>query len=826
MSRFPDHVLDEIRERVAVSTVVGRKFTLRKQGAEFVAVEDPSITVNDGKRLWWDFGKGSEGGDVFDFLRKHEGRTFTEAVDELAREAGVDVGRARELVHRGGGREGQADQARQVRGGGGGGAEAHQDGAGRADRAVGRKEVVAEYDYIDPKGQRYQVVRTQRRLPDGSFELNREGKVWKNFQQRRPSPDGDGSWVWRLNVHDPDTGQPIEFMRYKDGWLLYDEQRFADWRLKERRKWPGVPNVTHWLYGAAEVAEEIAQPPEDQRTILIAEGEKNADALLEWNLVVTTNSGGAGNFTAEQAAFFKGAADVVLLRDNDEAGAKRVAAIAPLLVAQGVRPRVLDIRDHWPECPPKGDVFDWREAGGTREQFLEVLDKAPAWRPEPYKSKFGAKVAADLGKAVRAYPWRIKSIVPLVDNVLIMGPSRSGKSFETIDMLMHVHDGKPFAGHKVVPGGAVYLTYEGATGFENRLRAYLQHHDKKPSDLHSFAWLTRPPNIFASEDNVTALADEVVKIAEGFRLPLACVVVDTHNAATRGSSEIKSDDMTKIMDRYDVISRRAGAPLWIIGHTNAEGKHRGNEQFFNNIETALLVERVMVEERGKEKHEKRDDDGRVIRRVKVSKQREGDDKTQWEFVLRPVEIGTDEDGDAITSMVSDSPAQAVSHEVERANKHDRPSGFSLTDVNTAVFKAMLKAIDEHGEAPDASLKLPASVAKVVRWSELGLVYKQTVPQERDETEEKYRNKVKAQLRRFREVMSAYNVIGIDAVTTAPANPETGAAARQVHFIWPSGKRVVGKGFVWPAMPPKPRKAKDEPPLVDAATGHQISGEDF
>src|ERR1019366_6770221 len=94
--KFPDAFLDELRARVPVSEIVGRRYKLRKQGAEFVAIEDKSITVNDKKHLWWDFGKGigngkDQGGDIFSFLVDVEGLTFPEAVKTCASIAGLQI---------------------------------------------------------------------------------------------------------------------------------------------------------------------------------------------------------------------------------------------------------------------------------------------------------------------------------------------------------------------------------------------------------------------------------------------------------------------------------------------------------------------------------------------------------------------------------------------------------------------------------------------------------------------------------------------------------------------------------------------------------------
>lgn len=822
---FDSHVLDEIRSRLKISDVIGSHMQLvKKGGGEWVAKGNESFTVSDKKGIWTEFGSDGDGKghDVFDFLQVYAGLDFPAAVKELAHLAGVDLaqaksngsGRSSASVNRPGdarrsgddaaaGRSQREEPPRDDRSDRGvGDASTHAAPEHRDAAARGKKEITATWDYLDPENRLlYQVVRMQERMPDGEWRRNPQGKIWKTFMQRRP--DGDGGWILGLDVierEEPRT--PLQFVKTPNStaWLRANEDRLK-WKNITVRTFEELGNVDHWLYNANEIGDELQEPKEDQRPIFIPEGEAKVDVLREWGLLAVTNSGGAKHFTKDCAEFFRGARQIVLLQDNDRAGAERVAKLGPMLKAVDVEHvYALNFRDVWPKCPPKGDVKDWRDdAGGTKEDLLDIVDRLPEWKPEPYKSKFGAKTSFDLGAPVRPYPWRIKGILPMYDNTLLMGPSRSGKTFECLDMLMHLHSGEPFAGRKVVPCGSVYLTYEGATGFENRLRAYLHHYGISAADLHSFAWITRPPNLFASEDNAKSLAEEVVRIAEGFQLPLGAIVVDTHNAASRGSSEIKSEDINRILENYQTLRDLTGSPLIIVGHTNAEGKHRGNEQFFNNIETAILVERVYSDI--KTKTEKRDDNGRVVRRGVMQKQREGDDRIRWEFVLEPVEIGKDEDGDPITSMVSIEPAQHVPGDVldEHDKSKPRPEGFSLRGHDVGIFKALLKVIDHLGAPPPAHLGIASSVHKVVKWADLVSEYRKSVPQEDGEDVGKYRNRIKARTRRFAEGLLTYNVIGI------LQEPGT-----DVHYVWPTGRRVYGKGLQWPPAAPK---KKEQAPIL-------------
>jgi DNA primase len=94
--RFPPSFLDEIRARLPVSEVVGRRVKLRKQGREwaglspFNAEKTPSFFVNDQKGFYHDFSAGRHG-DVFRFLMETEGVSFPEAVERLAAMAGLPV---------------------------------------------------------------------------------------------------------------------------------------------------------------------------------------------------------------------------------------------------------------------------------------------------------------------------------------------------------------------------------------------------------------------------------------------------------------------------------------------------------------------------------------------------------------------------------------------------------------------------------------------------------------------------------------------------------------------------------------------------------------
>src|SRR5438046_4463292 len=94
--RFSPQFLDEVRARLPVSEVVGRRVRLRKTGSEWKGLSPfnkertPSFFVNDQKMAWFDFSSGKNG-NIFDFLMLTEGLSFPEAVERLASEAGIPL---------------------------------------------------------------------------------------------------------------------------------------------------------------------------------------------------------------------------------------------------------------------------------------------------------------------------------------------------------------------------------------------------------------------------------------------------------------------------------------------------------------------------------------------------------------------------------------------------------------------------------------------------------------------------------------------------------------------------------------------------------------
>ncbi len=93
---IPPRFLDEIRDRLALSDIIGKRVKVTRAGREFKACcpfhheKTPSFTINDDKQFYHCFGCGAHG-DVIGFVMRHDNRSFPEAVEMLAVEAGLQV---------------------------------------------------------------------------------------------------------------------------------------------------------------------------------------------------------------------------------------------------------------------------------------------------------------------------------------------------------------------------------------------------------------------------------------------------------------------------------------------------------------------------------------------------------------------------------------------------------------------------------------------------------------------------------------------------------------------------------------------------------------
>lgn len=98
MPRIPDAFIDDLLARTDIVEVVGTRVPLKKQGREYAArcpfhdERSASFTVSPTKQFYHCFGCGAHG-TAISFLMNYDRLEFLDAVDELAKRAGMEIPR-------------------------------------------------------------------------------------------------------------------------------------------------------------------------------------------------------------------------------------------------------------------------------------------------------------------------------------------------------------------------------------------------------------------------------------------------------------------------------------------------------------------------------------------------------------------------------------------------------------------------------------------------------------------------------------------------------------------------------------------------------------
>ncbi|MFT7418765.1 MAG: DNA primase [Reinekea sp.] len=95
---IPNDFIEQLLDRTDILEVIGNRIELKKKGKDhwaccpFHGEKSPSFSVNPSKQFYYCFGCG-ESGTALKFLQEYDKMNFVEAIEELARGAGVEVPR-------------------------------------------------------------------------------------------------------------------------------------------------------------------------------------------------------------------------------------------------------------------------------------------------------------------------------------------------------------------------------------------------------------------------------------------------------------------------------------------------------------------------------------------------------------------------------------------------------------------------------------------------------------------------------------------------------------------------------------------------------------
>jgi hypothetical protein len=224
----------------------------------------------------------------------------------------------------------------------------------------------------------------------------------------------------------------------------------------------------------------------------------------------------------------------------------------------------------------------------------------------------------------------VGGLIPRVGLVVVWGPPKSGKSFWTFDLVMHVALGWKYRARRTQEGAVIYCAFEGQSGIEARVEAFRQKHLAEDHD--DIPFYVEPITLNLVREHRELIA--AIKASLGDPIP-AVVVLDTLNRSLQGS-ESSDEDMTAYVRAADAIREAFNCVVIIVHHCGIDGtRPRGHTSLTGACDAQLSV--------------KRDHSDNVI--VKLECAKDGPQGERIASRLEAITVGTDEDGEAITSCV-------------------------------------------------------------------------------------------------------------------------------------------------------------------------------
>ncbi len=360
--RFPPGFIDRVADATDILAIIGRYTNLRSRGnrhfglCPFHNEKTPSFSVDPEQGLYYCFGCHA-GGNVFTFLMDKEGLTFSEAVESLANDAGLEIPKT---VTGGERPEGMREAA--------------EFAAKFFQKAIESEIGVEAREYLAKRGISKDTWKAFGLgwAPEDRNHLPRSTRMAKRkidpFIEigliRKPKYGGD----YYSGIQDAlvfpiqkSSGKTVGFAQRKirddgSGGPKYINSADND-----------IYHKSSLLYGLPQARKAIRK---EGKSILV-EGYFDVIALAEKGIENAVGSCGTA-FTSQQATLLaRYAPHVVVLFDGDEAGLKATLRSLEILLGAGLDPSVIRLAE-------KDDPDSFVMEQGA-DSLRALIDKAPGW---------------------------------------------------------------------------------------------------------------------------------------------------------------------------------------------------------------------------------------------------------------------------------------------------------------------------------------------------------------------------------------------------------------------------------------------------------------
>lgn len=369
----------------------------------------------------------------------------------------------------------------------------------------------------------------------------------------------------------------------------------------------------------------------------------------------------------------------------------------------------------WDESKWNSDLLQWEKENAWRERMTQQ-EKNYKWTAglgrteidiyfEKLKIKYNNEIAQEAllthlpvnieqsnqkllsASELKALPkpdYLIKGILPATGISACYGASGSGKSFLVTDLGINLSLGFDWYGRKAKKCPVTFVVLEGSGGLSKRLQAWEKHFGETIPDTYkvfvdSFSLM--------NSNDVTQLVAEINRRGQSSGL----LVIDTLNQASPGADENSSKDMGLIIQNAQRLARETKNHVMLVHHTGKDASKglRGHSSLIAALDVAIEV--------------KRDVAGRSWT---ISKSKDDTDEGVHHFDLKQIMLGSEPDGEAISSCVVDGAIHRII-----ANKQKKPQG-AQQKIAFETFNRLAAAQRSYGSNTIAGISLEDLVKAV------------------------------------------------------------------------------------------------------------------
>jgi archaellum biogenesis ATPase FlaH len=345
LKRIDNDTLEAVK-RADIVEVISEHVALEKRGKDYMGLcpfhdeKTPSFSVSPTKQLYYCFGC-TAGGNAINFIMQTQGKGFTDAVLELARDLGVQV--------------------------------RYEDGTTEGDPPPPRPRRPLAPVPDQPK------VRAGSEQ-DCTFSPNVQFAQLPALATDSPKPQQRKNdteiiyrypeWLWVQRLETPDASKPKGYSKIT-----------LPWHINDRGKAVKGKGVHPWSPYRMEEVEQYAVG----KWLLMLEGEACVESSRSsLGLVASTLQGGSWSADDLKNAMLQyqkaGVAGIVFAPDHDEAGRKKAQKAQKAASLVGLPFITLDPLAIWEEMPEAGDIVDWVQwgigQGMDRDDFIRRLEES------------------------------------------------------------------------------------------------------------------------------------------------------------------------------------------------------------------------------------------------------------------------------------------------------------------------------------------------------------------------------------------------------------------------------------------------------------------